>query len=140
VASLVSLSLPGCGAKTDLNAISGTVTLGEEPLQCGTIMFVSMETNGSEAAAPPTTIGVVKGKYEISKKWGLKPGKYRVTIKGFEGTPRGDLLLGNPICPDFNMVFDYTGQKTFDFQMPALRRPMRTVSERELDAISSKQD
>ena len=137
---IVSFSLPGCGGRKDLNEISGTVTLGDDLLQCGTITFSPMETGGTENAAPPTSIGIVDGKYKITKQWGLKPGKYRVTIQGFEGTPRGDQLLGLAICPAFNTIFDYTDQKTQDFQLPALTRPMRTASDRSIEAISSKQE
>ena len=132
--------LPGCGGRKDLNSISGTVLLGKEPLKCGTITFVPMDAGGKDAPTPPTSIGIVEGKYEIDKEWGLKQGKYRVTIKGFEGQQRGDQLLGMPICSDFKTVFDYTGQATNDFQLPALKKPMRTVSDKELDRISSKAD
>lgn len=128
----------GCG-KSDLNPLQGTVTFGDEPLGCGSITFISAGTgDGKQAAAPPTAVGVRDGKFSLKKKHGLLPGKYHVFINGLEGKPRGDLALGLNIFPEHKEMFEYTGQESYDFKVPALKKPMRKVSDAVLDAASSK--
>jgi hypothetical protein len=130
----------GCG-RSDLAPLHGTVTFGDEPLGCGSITFVCVDTSErGQAPAPPTAVGIRDGKYSLGQKHGLLKGQYRVAVNGLEGKPRGDLALGLNIFPEHREIFDYTGQETHDFAVPALKSPMRQPSEAQLDAASSKQD
>lgn len=126
----------GC-EKQNLAPLQGTVTFGEEPLGCGSITFFPTGTHsGGEAPAPPTAVGVKDGKYSLGKKYGLTPGKYHVAINGLEGQPRGDLPLGLNIFPEHREMFEYTGQETHDFKVPALKRPMPKKDEALIDAAT----
>lgn len=128
----------GCGG-TDLNPLHGKVTFGDEPLGCGSITFMPAGTGqGREAPAPPTAVGVKDGEYSLNKKYGLAHGKYHVAINGLEGKPRGDLALGLNIFPEHREIFEYTGQETHDFKVPALKKPMKQPSEKLIDAASSR--
>lgn len=128
----------GCGGN-DLNPLHGTVTFGDEPLGCGSITFMPAETaKDGQAPAPPTAVGVKDGKYSLSQKHGLAPGKYRVAINGLEGKPRGDLALGLNIFPEHREMFEYTGQETHDFKVPALKKPMKQQTDAQIDAASSR--
>ncbi len=133
--------VPGCGGRKDLSPLHGTVTFGDQPLECGSITFVCVDTaENGQAPAPPTAVGVKDGKYALDKKYGLLKGKYRVAVNGLEGKPRGDLPLGLNIFPEHRELFDYTGQETYDFKVPALKKPMPKLSDAQIDAASSKVD
>lgn len=130
----------GCG-KSDLSPLHGTVTFGDEPLGCGSITFVCVDTvEGGQAPAPPTAVGVKDGKYSLRQKHGLTKGKYRVAINGLEGKPRGDLALGLNIFPEHKEIFEYTGQESHDFKVPALKKKTPQQNENLIDAASSRVD
>ena len=57
------------------NEISGQVTLKQEPLREGTIFFVPLSGQGSQA-----NLFIVDGKFKADRKEGLLPGKYLVRI------------------------------------------------------------
>ena len=117
------LVVAGCG-RSDLEPLSGTVNFNGEPLGSGVIRFVAVDSVGTEAAAPPTSVGIKDGRFEVPKEFGLKQGPYRITIIGYEGFPRGDLPLGLNIFPDYNTTFEFTGQGTAEFEVPRPARPV----------------
>ena len=121
IVSAFLLVVAGCGRK-DLEPLSGTVMFDGKPLEVGSIVFVTQEITGIEAAAPPTAAGVKDGQFSIPKQYGLKQGSYQVTITGFEGIQRGWLPFGYNIFPDYTTTFEYTGQKTAEFEVPVPRR------------------
>ena len=55
--------------------ISGQVTLKQEPLREGTIFFVPLSGQGSQA-----NLFIVDGKFKADRKEGLLPGKYLIRI------------------------------------------------------------
>jgi len=120
------LATAGCGQK-NLEPLSGTVTFNGEPLKVGAIVFVAAGTDGGksvDAAAPPATAGIKDGHFEVPQEWGLKHGPYQVTIKGYEGVPRENMPLGFNLFPDFDTTFEYKGQKTAEFEVPAPEQPV----------------
>ena len=124
VVPVLLLFVVGCG-RNDLEPLNGMVIFSGEPLKCGVIVFVTADANGIEAAAPPTTAGIQDGQFSVPKQHGLKQGNYRVTIRGYEGIPRGDLPLGLNIFRDYDTTFEYTGQATAQFEVPTPRRPIK---------------
>ena len=118
------LVLVGCGRK-DLEPLSGTVEFDGKPLNVGSIVFVTKESIGIEAAAPPTAASIKDGQFNIPKQYGLKQGAYEVTITGYEGIPRGGLRFGYNIFPDYTTAFEYTGQKTAEFEVPVPRKRVK---------------
>ena len=124
IVPVLLLVVAGCGRR-DLEPLSGTVMFSGEPLRCGVIVFVTADSSGIEAAAPPTTSGIQDGQFSIPKQYGLKQGNYRVTIRGYEGFPRGTQPLGFNIFKDYDTTFEYTGQKTAEFEVPTPRRPIK---------------
>ena len=115
------LVVAGCG-RNDLEPLSGTVTFDGKPLKVGSIVFVTKESTGIEAAAPPTTVSIKEGQFNISKQYGLKQGSYEVTITGFEGVQRGWSPFGYNLFPDYTTTFEYSGQGTAEFEVPVPRR------------------
>lgn len=70
------LFLTGCGGG---GRIEGTVTLDGQPVDGGTITFVSPDRNGGGAGGP-----IQGGKYAIETK--LPPGTYKVEINWLKST------------------------------------------------------
>ncbi|WP_231749668.1 hypothetical protein [Tautonia plasticadhaerens] len=123
----------GCGGDgLPREAVSGTVTLGTEPLKTGIITFVP---SGPDIPTQGGTT-VADGAYSIPRAQGLVPGKYKVVISSGEGSPEKpvenleELGPGMPpvpsteaIPPQFsaNSVLEATvtsgGSNQFDFTL-----------------------
>lgn len=70
----------GCDSGGKLKPVSGTVTYKGEPLDTGTVTFMSIN--------PPAQAGgalVTNGKFKIAAPNGLEPGTYRVLISSPKG-------------------------------------------------------
>ena len=83
-AAAIMLLLPcnGCGHNgSDLQAVSGTVSLDSQPLDSGSIQFCPMERNGLTSGA-----SIVNGEYHIPREKGLPPQKYTVRISSADQT------------------------------------------------------
>ncbi len=87
------MSIIGCDTVSDIGreAVSGTVTREELPIDAGTIMFIP-------AQGPATSASITAGKYSIQKENGCVPGKYQVVIThelrreaADPGTPRKEM-------------------------------------------------
>lgn len=78
-----AIALSGCGSD-GRQTLSGSVTLDNQPLAGGTIVFQPIEgTTG------PTSGGAIQdGSFTINKSEGLLPGKYAVSIESFRSTGR----------------------------------------------------
>jgi hypothetical protein len=85
------LALIGCSDPyAGRQAVSGTVTLKDQPLKTGIVMFEPLDgqdTGGS--------VMLSDGKYELPRQGGLKAGKYRVRITAGDGK-----TATNPVNPD----------------------------------------
>lgn len=79
VALGLASGLPGCGAGDGLprEAVSGAVTLDDQPLASGTITFQVANPDG--AGVPAATM-IDGGSYAIRRAEGPTPGSYRVMI------------------------------------------------------------
>ena len=123
-ALILLVTVAGCG-RNDLQPLSGTVTFNGEPLGVGSIQFISSESTGIEASAPPAMAGIKDGQFNIPKAHGLKQGSYSVTITGYEGIRRSELMpLGLALFPNHTTTFEYTGQKTAEFDVKAVPRKL----------------
>jgi hypothetical protein len=126
---LGSLSLLGCGGgagELPLQGISGKVTLDDQPLDRGQIVF-SPEAGGAGTQAGGPISG---GSYSIPQAQGLMPGKYSVMITGgsaVEGDPDDPAkkikAAPDPIPPQYNarttLKAEVTseGPNTFDYPL-----------------------
>lgn len=124
--ALVLGSCLGCGANTDGRlALSGSVTLDGQPLEEGSISFLSV---GSHTKS--TTGGsIVDGKYSISAEQGLVAGTYLVSISAAdmsdatpEGLPSNGQYFPSLIPPEFNeanhqIEVSPDGPNTFSFDI-----------------------
>ena len=80
---LILSGLAGCSGAPDapqLVAVSGVVTVDGEPVEQGTIAFVS--ANGGRTAVTQ----IVNGKYSLSRSEGPLPGNQKVTIQAYRKT------------------------------------------------------
>lgn len=77
---LVALAAAGCGSGNKLVGVSGTVTYKGEPLDSGTVTFLTIDPPGPVAGAL-----VTNGTFKIDADRGLEPGKYRVQISSPKG-------------------------------------------------------
>ena len=85
---LCALLATGC-SDDGRRSVSGTVTLDNEPVSGGSILFLPTSEGGYKGAED-----IIDGKYAIPAERGLLPGKYRVEIRWAKPTgkqiPSGD--------------------------------------------------
>jgi hypothetical protein len=86
--SSVVFFVGGCSSDPEgppREGVSGTVSLDGQPLEQGSIQFLSGGTSGGSAIAG--------GKFSIAREQGLSPGSYRVVINSGEGStvPEGEM-------------------------------------------------
>lgn len=80
--SLLPLSLSGCSEQTDGRVpVAGTVNLGGNPVEAGTIEFHPKDSSGAHSGAM-----ISQGKFEIAAIQGPRPGKYEVRV--YVGDPK----------------------------------------------------
>jgi hypothetical protein len=86
--SLMCLSvlpaLSSCGSNAGLSSATGVVTVDGQPVESGTIQFQSSDN----AAAKSAGGAIEAGKFELSAKTKLTPGKYNVSVQAFKKTNR----------------------------------------------------
>ncbi len=118
----------GCGADTGGRAgVSGTVTLAGNPLESGTIQFVTAD--GSQMSGSTITAG----KYEVPAAQGLVPGTYTVRVSSIQSAATTEEAPGDSsvveaqnkelIPPEYNTDSKTTaeikeGANTFDVAIP----------------------
>jgi len=103
---VLAVGLSGCGGSTDnlpREAVSGSVTLGGQPLAKGTIVFAPT----SDKLPTDAKTGISDGKYSIPRAEGLVPGTYKVAISSLNElaetkSPHG--LPGKVSPPAKNLV------------------------------------
>ena len=76
------LAASGCGGNSGRMSVKGKVTLDDQPVEAGSIVFLP-SGEGTKAAA-----AIEKGEYAVAADEGLKPGKYRVEVSWFKPTGR----------------------------------------------------
>lgn len=110
---LVCLSLPlfaACGRGNDRCAVSGSVTLGGQPVDPGNIQFSPLGENQASASGAP----ILGGQYSISREGGLLPGKYLVRIywpeKNVLGQGRGVPLPKERVPAKYNINSELTAE------------------------------
>jgi hypothetical protein len=92
---VLALGLSGCGGSSDnlpREAVSGSVSLGGQPLAKGTIQFGPT----SDKLATTATAGINDGKYSIPRAEGLVPGTYKVAISSFNEVAETKSVRGLP--------------------------------------------
>ena len=110
-ATLSALALIGCGGGGPQPlAISGKVTLDNQPLEKGVITFIS-------ASDPNSTAGgvVEKGAYSIPYDDGLHPGTYKVSVIANQPTGREVKDPDNPkskIAEEIQVIPDRYNRQT----------------------------
>lgn len=134
--SLLVLGAIGCGSGNPLGrkAVSGRVTLDDQPLEQGSISF---EPETKEKGGVRSGATIAAGEYAMTADKGLPPGKYIVRIYASEGaapapgaSPGGELpapgsqLPGKSLIPpQYNVKSDLVrevtagGDNRFDFQL-----------------------
>jgi len=80
---LLLSTMTGCGWGETLGVgVSGTITYKGQPIKEGLISFIPMGgTSGPSGGA-----NIDDGRYAVSRRAGLVPGKYRVEVRAFEQT------------------------------------------------------
>ena len=104
-AALVVLLLCGCGSN-EWASVAGTVALDGEPLERGTVVFLS-----AERATGIGTIGT-DGEYTVTTgaREGMAPGTYRVTITAFDAPT--STAPGEPSTPPLITPVKYNNAET----------------------------
>ena len=120
---LAVVAITGCGQDTDRRAVSGSVALGGQPVDRGSIQFAPMGDNQASASGAP----IIGGKYSIGRDGGLLPGKYLVRIywpeKNTIGQGRGVPVPKERIPAKYNVRSELTVEvrggedNTFDFSL-----------------------
>jgi hypothetical protein len=114
-------------------AISGSVTVKGKPVEMGMIEFIPVAGASMDGTYIKSGAVIENGKYEIPKKKGLVPGRYKVTMSAPDKHNKmgGDELPGptssrtskDLIPPEFNLkskleVEVKKGPNNFDFAVP----------------------
>jgi hypothetical protein len=129
---VLAMGLSGCGGSSDnlpREAVSGSVTLGGQPLAKGTIVFAPT----SDKLPTNATTGIVDGKYSIPRYEGLVPGSYKVAISSINEMPETKSPHGAPgkvgppaknlVPRQYNIASSLTKEvkggetNTFDFEL-----------------------
>lgn len=113
-----SVMFTGCGGGEPLAQVSGTVTFKGKPIPAGNVMFTpDVSLSGGQVRM----FMVKDGAYDSSKdpSPGLKPGKYEVTVMGYDGIQITNFFQGKQI---FNAVTEpmtvAAGATKKDFVVP----------------------
>lgn len=108
----------GCGGKPPMSQVSGTVKFKGNPIPAGNVMFVpDVSISGGQVRMFMVTDGVFDSTKDPSP--GLLPGKYEVTISGYDGKKIPMFFQGKQI---FNAVKEpveiAAGSTKKDFVVP----------------------
>ena len=77
---LISLLVAGCGPGNGMARVTGTVTLGGQPLESATVEFLPADDQGAPASGHTDA----QGRYELMYTYdtaGIPPGEYIVSIR-----------------------------------------------------------
>jgi hypothetical protein len=74
----------GCGSKSDIGVISGTITADGAPVDMGTIHFRLKEDANAKGAGG----GIIAGAFEVSTPDEMPPGAYVVAVQASKKTGR----------------------------------------------------
>jgi hypothetical protein len=110
--------LSGCGGEK-IYHLSGTVTFKGKPVPTGHIVFEPDASAGNSGG--PAFAKIKDGHYDTSiEGHGTLGGPHLVLIHGRDGIPRGELLNGLPLFPDYSTTADLPKKKARqDFEVPA---------------------
>lgn len=126
---LIVTLMTGCGSSNPLNrqAVSGTVSLGGEPIASGSIEFQPTGAGGTMSGAV-----ITNGEYQIPLESGLPPGEYLVRISSadenaepVEAPGESNKLAVEKIPAEFNSesnvnrTVEAGKANVFDFEIPA---------------------
>lgn len=112
----------GCGRGERLYHVQGMVTFAGKPVPKGTIVFEPDTSRGNRGSAGFAQI--VQGRYDtrVGEGKGTVGGPHLVRILGLDGIPRGELVNGSPLFPEYNTTADLPqADTTLDFQVPTRR-------------------
>jgi len=112
----------GCTSGEPIYDLSGAVTYQGKPVPAGSIVF---EPDGSKGNKGPAGYAKIKaGRYDTREEdgKGTVGGPHHVRILGLDGVPRGELLNGTPLFPEYTTSADLPkADGTQDFDVPASR-------------------
>jgi len=120
--AVITVSLAGCGKRSDRLAVSGEVTLDGAPLDQGSIRLTSTGTGKLFASGAM----IHDGKFQIPQEKGLPPGTFHVEIsapdtaaplvvqKSAPGEPALPPTAPERIPPEFNSNSKQTVEVTAD--------------------------
>ena len=119
---LLIVASTGCDSGPKTYHLKGTVTYQGKPVPAGNILF---EPDGSQGNEGQAGFAKIKdGKYDTSLEGqGVLGGPHQVRITGFDGVPRGELLLGIPLFPDYTTTAELPQKEAVqDFEVPATQK------------------
>lgn len=115
VLGVLSLLLAGCGGQKSYH-VFGTVTYKGKPVPTGQIVFEPDPTAGNKGQ--PAFAKIKDGHYDTREDGqGMLGGPHLVRIEGRDGIPRGELLSGLPLFPEYNTKVDLPqapGEQNFE--------------------------
>jgi hypothetical protein len=96
----------GCGLGERQYHLSGAITYQGKPVPAGTIVFEPDATKGNQGAAGYARIKA--GRYDTRAEdgKGTVGGPHLVRILGLDGIPRGELINGMPVFPEYSTTAD----------------------------------
>jgi hypothetical protein len=114
---LFAALLLGCGSEK-IHDLSGTITFKGKPVPAGHIVFEPDTSAGNSGAAGFATIKGGQYDTRIFEGRGTVGGPHHVRILGLDGVPRGELLNGMPVFPEYSTTADLPKEDaTQDFEV-----------------------
>jgi hypothetical protein len=111
--------LAGCSSSERIYDLSGAVTYQDKPVPAG---HIRIEPDTSAGNSGPSGFAKIKdGRYDtrVLDGRGTIGGPHLVFILGLDGVPRGELLNGLPVFPDYSTTVDLPKKSgTYDFAVP----------------------
>jgi len=117
LAASVAALPSGCGG-AKVHHLSGTVSFKGKPVPTGHIVFEPDTAAGNTGS--PAYAKIKDGHYDTrAEGQGTLGGPHIVQIHGRDGIPRGELVSGLPLFPDYTTKVDLPKQETTqDFEVP----------------------
>jgi hypothetical protein len=109
----------GCGTGQREYHLSGAISYQGKPVPTGNIVFEPDATKGNQGS--PGYAKIKDGRYDTRAEEGKATvgGPHLVRIMGRDGIPRGELVNGMPVFPDYSTTADLPKEdSTKDFEVP----------------------
>jgi hypothetical protein len=119
LAACLAVVLPGCGDQG--LPVTGSVTLGDQPLAAAVVAFEPEAGSGTTGAG--AVVNVKDGQFQVDPKRAVKPGKYLVRVSPMPPGSGDDLRTAPPQFQPWETHVELkSGEGPLNLQVPASQK------------------